>query len=172
MEWSCKNASLGLQTWLFSCLEPFYDQTLLCTCRCRALLTTTYWFDDQKKKWLLTHTTTVGLLYTWMVIFSAFYQVFCRAFSHRAVFLGNTCLCLFCRQVLSFKCKLSFKYALSLPLIYTLCVKYNSHIFMAPFEEGRASCFAPVCLSVGWSTNSFIFFAEVAQTEIKFCKHF
>lgn len=125
-----------------------------------------------KKKWLLTHTTTVGLLYTWMVIFSAFYQVFCRAFSHRAVFLGNTCLCLFCRQVLSFKCKLSFKYVLSLPLIYTLCVKYNSHIFMAPFEEGRASCFAPVCLSVGWSTNSFIFFAEVAQTEIKFCKHF
>lgn len=125
-----------------------------------------------KKKWLLTHTTTVGLLYTWMVIFSAFYQVFCRAFSHRAVFLGNTCLCLFCRQVLSFKCKLSFKYVLSLPLIYTLCVKYNSHIFMAPFEEGRASCFAPVCLSVGWFTNSFIFFAEVAQTEIKFCKHF
>jgi hypothetical protein len=42
---------------------------------------------------------------------------------------------------------------------------------MPPFEEGKAYCFAAVCLSVGLSVHQqfpFIFAALVAHIEMKF----
>lgn len=41
-------------------------------------------------------------------------------------------------------------------------------VYYALFAEGRAYCFATVCLSVGPPTDPFIFFADVVHTEMKF----